>query len=351
MTNIIKQDAKRVSECNIPWKELDEKTVFITGATGFIGASLVRSLLSRTEQGKEKIRVIAAVRNLSKAKELFAEYSNKYLDYYVGDICAPINYAEKVDYVIHCASNAAPEEYANDPVGTMKINFLGTTNILEFAKEKKVNKFVYVSTIEIYGNTDLSTEIKEDEYGIISADNVRSCYPISKKACETLVFSYGKQYQIPVSVGRLSYIFGAGMKENDSKVVSVLARNVARRENMILKSKGTQLRSYTYISDAITGLLTIMLLGENQNAYNISSSLCITTIAGLGEALEEIFCDYGVKLCYELPSEEEKSKFSPIRNSVLSNEKLKKLGWVDAVDLKTGLRKMVESIEATTVRG
>ena len=343
--DILQQDAQQVAESDfIDWKHLDGKTVFITGATGFIGSCLIRALMYRSMNYGEKIKIAALVRNVPRAKEMFRQYSNTGLMEFVqGDVTDGINYDGGANYVIHCASNAAPKEYAADPTGTMKTNFYGTFNMLELAKRCNAEKFLYVSTIEIYGNTD-GGETPEDKYGRIDAVNPRSCYPISKKACETAAVCFSAQYGLNVSIGRLSYIFGAGRKKDDSKVVAILTRAAAQRGEMVLKSKGEQLRSYTYISDAVSGLLTVLLSGEDRQAYNIASSLCTTTIANIGKTLEDIYKDEGVTLRFDLPTEEEKSKFSPIKDSVLSNKKLKSLGWTEKVDLRTGLEKMTESM-------
>lgn len=345
MNTVICQDAKSIAECNsINWDKLSGKTVFITGATGFIGSCLIRGLMHRNLHMGADIRIVAMVRNIKKAEKLFCDYlGSGFLSFATGDVCSPVNYDGKVDFIIHCASNAAPNEYASDPVGTMKTNFYGTFNLLDFAKKNNVEKFLYVSTIEVYGNTDNEADIPEDGYGYIDAVNPRSCYPISKKACETATVCYGKQFEMPVSIGRLSYIFGAGIKKDDSKVVAILTRAASENSEMVLKSKGEQRRSYTYISDAITGLLTVLLEGENGQAYNIASSLCETTIANMGKVLEEIYYNNGVRLRFDLPNEEDKKKFSPIRDAVLSNKKLKALGWNEMVNLRDGLEKMTES--------
>ena len=132
------------------------------------------------------------------------------------------------------------------------------------------------------------------------------------------------------------------MKAGDSKIVAVFPKCIADGENIVMKSKGEQLRSYTYVTDAITGLLTILLDGENGEAYNIASKLCITTIAGIAHTLVEAYPEKGLKVIFDLPSEQEAKGFSLIENAVLSSEKLENLGWQPHTDLIAGLKKVVE---------
>lgn len=262
------------------------------------------------------------------------------------DVTLPIKTDKRADYIIHCASNAAPKEYSLYPVETMKTNFYGTLNLLDYAKAVNAESFLYVSTIEIYGTTHGVDKIDEGTYGEIDAMKVRSCYPLSKKGCETLCLSYADEYGVNVKIGRLSYIFGPGMKPGDSKIVAVFPKCIADGENIVMKSKGEQLRSYTYVTDAITGLFTVLLDGEKSEAYNIASKKCITTIAGIAHTLVESYPEKGLKVIFDLPTQAEAKGFSLIENAVLSSDKLENLGWQPEVDLVTGLKNVVaEQIE------
>ena len=178
--------------------------------------------------------------------------------------------------------------------------------------------------------------------GELDAMKVRSCYPLSKKGCETLAVSYSDEYSLPVKIGRLSYIFGPGMKEGDSKIVAVFPKCIADGKDSVMKSRGEQLRSYTYVTDAITALLTILLDGENGQAYNIASKKCITTIAGIAHTLVEAFPEKGLKVVFDLPTEQEAKGFSLIENAVLDSKKLEALGWEPEIYLKDGLVRVVE---------
>lgn len=343
MTNIVKQDINRIAASNISWDKLDGKTVLVTGATGFIGSYIISALMQRVKDTGADIKVLAMVRSEERARAKFADYMDLgKIDFIIGDVKEPVNSDKSADYIIHCASNAAPDLYASDPVGTMEINFFGTSHLLKYASKVGAKKFLYVSTIEVYGKTDNLETIGEEDFGFISSSNIRSCYPESKKCCENLTICYGKQYDLDVSIGRLSYIYGAGMSKTDAKVCALFARKVAAGEDIVLKSTGEQLRSYTYVSDAITGLLTVLLDGENGEAYNIASSKSRITIVDMARKYCALFPEKGSEVKFDLPSDYEKGAFSFIANAVLDSQKLESLGWEAEVSLDDGLTYAVQ---------
>ncbi len=336
---IIMQDIRRIAEYPLNWDKLEGKTVFVTGATGFIGSLIIRSLLERVRSQGADIHIAAMVRNEDRARAKFTEYADlNRITYVIGDVTEPVSTDVKADYIVHCASNAAPDQYAADPVGTMRTNFIGTSHLLDYAKNCSCQNFLYVSTIEVYGNTGKSDPIGEEDFGFISSSNVRSCYPESKKCCENLTICYGSQYGVPVSIGRLSYIYGAGMSKTDSKVCALFAREVAAGRDIVLKSEGKQLRSYTYVSDAITALLTILLEGENGGSYNIASPASRITIADMAQKYCDLFPEKGSRVTFDLPSDGEMKAFSFIANAILDSTRLESLGWHSQVSLEDGLR-------------
>lgn len=341
MTSIEAADAVRAATYPLNWSSFCGKTFFITGATGFIGKSLIRTLRAHGEQYQKEFHVVALVRDLEKARKLFP-YEESFITFVCGDVAEAIPYEGPMDYMVHCASNAAPDQYLQDPVGTMKINFCGTLHSLESARKNGAEKYLYVSTIEVYGKTQKAGFLSEEEFGYIASSNIRSCYPESKKCSETLTTCYGRQYGMDTVIGRLSYIYGAGMGENDTKIGASFARDVARRRDIVLKSAATQKRSYTYISDAVTALLLLLASGEGGEIYNVASEESVTTIAGMAELCCALFPQQGTKVCYAAPAAEEQKRFSFLEDAVLDGRKLRNLGWSAEVPLRAGLRYEIE---------
>lgn len=336
MTGVQNSDLNRVSAYRLDWDRFDGAVVLVTGATGFIGSFVVRAILLNAKVNQRETKVLALVRNAERARALLGP-EEKRIVFLEGDVTVPIRYQGHIDYVIHCASNAAPDRYMNDPTGTMKINFCGTLNSLECARACGAKRYLYVSTIEVFGRTEGGSLLEEDSFGYIPSASIRSCYPESKKCCETLAVCFGKQYSMDVVIGRLSYIYGAGMSRTDTKVCALFARAAANGQDIVLKSRAGQKRSYTYISDAVTGLLTVLLRGEAGKAYNIASPESVVTIAEMAEMHCRLFPEKEIQVRFELPKEEEKQAFSYMGDAVMDPRKLMALGWRPEVALEQGI--------------
>ena len=180
----------------------------------------------------------------------------------------------------------------------MTSNFLGIKNLLDYAKENKVERVLYVSSGEVYGKTE--EELTEEASGYVDMLNPRSCYPISKRASETLCISYMKEYDVDVVIARPCHIFGKP-GEKDNRVFAQFIRNIENNEDIVLKSEGKDIRSYCYINDCVKALFKILLEGKKGEAYNISSEAI--SIKELAEIVAKIG---NKKVVCEIPKEEEK---------------------------------------------
>lgn len=302
---------------------LKNKSVLVTGANGLIGSYLVEYL------NFVGSNVYAMGRSLYKLQKRF---NNNQIQYIEHDLNEPFESNIKFDYIIHTASNSHPLAFSKDPVGTMKTNLFGTMNLLEHMK-KFGGKFLYLSTGEIYGN-NVDHAFDENDFGLVDSKIARSCYPESKRAAETLCISYYEQYNLHVNIARLCYVYGPTITDTNSRADAQFLRNVLASENIILKSKGTQRRTYCYVADAVSAILYILLNGTNSEVYNIANPNSIVSVAEYAQKLANIA---NVKLQYELPDEIESKGYSKQADSILSAEKLISIGWQPLYNIDEGL--------------
>lgn len=311
-----------------------DKTYLITGATGLIGSCLIDLIMLANEEGRHN-KVYAMGRSKEKLEQRFAVYlSSDEFHIIEQDVCEPIDNSLHFDFIVHGASNADPISYAKYPVETMTTNIIGTYNILEYGKEHKDCKITVLSTFEVYGNSNKDI-YSECDAGVLDFNVLRSCYPESKRSVEVLSRSYADEYDVNVNIARLSSVYGPTMAVNDSKAHAQFLRNALQGKDIVLKSAGLLRRSYTYVLDAVTGILVVLHRGAISESYNVSNENGIASIAEVAKIVAEIA---GTEVVFDLPTELEVKGFSKPQNSVLDNSKLKSLDWQGEYDVKSGLK-------------
>lgn len=318
--SIFEEDIKNIIN-DFDMSVFDGKTILVTGATGLIGKLCVKSLLN----SGYNTQVIALVRDEEKAKNIFGE--SKRLTYLVQDINQRINTTRRVDYIIHAASTTSSKDFVEKPVETIYTAINGSRNILEFAKNKRLEGMVYLSSLEIYGVNE-KENIKEEDYGYIDILNPRSSYSESKKMVETMCISYGTEYGVPVKIARLAQTFGAGVSISDNRVFAQFAKAIINKENIILHTKGETKRNYCYTTDTVRGIFTILTKGENNNAYNVANENSYCSISEMAHLLENEY----TKVEYKI--DEVNRGYNPTVKIALNTEKLNALGWEAKVNLK-----------------
>lgn len=318
--SIFEEDIKNIIN-DFDMSVFDGKTILVTGATGLIGKLCVKSLLN----SGYNTQVIALVRDEEKAKNIFGE--SKRLTYLVQDINQRINTTRRVDYIIHAASTTSSKDFVEKPVETIYTAINGSRNILEFAKNKRLEGMVYLSSLEIYGVNE-KENIKERDYGYIDILNPRSSYSESKKMVETMCISYGTEYGVPVKIARLAQTFGAGVSISDNRVFAQFAKAIINKENIVLHTKGETKRNYCYTTDAVRGIFTILTKGENNNAYNVANENSYCSISEMAYLLENEY----TKVEYKI--DEVNRGYNPTVKIALNTEKLNALGWEAKVNLK-----------------
>ena len=306
--------------------ELFGKSILITGATGLICSAVVDLLIRLNETNDAKIKIIVAGRNKQKAIDRFAPFSDrKYFSFVKYDATSLDNdFDFSCDYVIHGASNASPNHIVAEPVETMLSNFYGVKNLLDYVKQGKAKRLLYISSSEVYGRKEHNRPSKVDDYGGIDILNLRNSYSVSKCAAETLCVSYHEEYGVDSVIVRPGHIYGPTASENDNRVSSAWAYAAARGEDIVLKSEGRQIRSYCYCLDCASAIVKVLLKGQSSHAYNISSPDSIISIKAVAELLSALT---GANLKTKLATQKETKGFNLMHNSSLDSAELIKLGW------------------------
>lgn len=334
-----KKTLDTAADSSVGIDELHGRSVLITGATGTIGSFLVDMLLRYNETHSADITVYAAGRSTERLSRRFDGIKTDKLVFANHDITKNIDFDFGADYIIHAAGNAYPAAFAEDPVGTVMGNIDGTYALLRYASSCGAKRLLYVSSGEVYGQGDLSLdEFTEDYGGYVDPVSPRSCYPNSKRAAETLCASYTKQYGLQTVIVRPCHTYGPGITETDNRANVQFVKNALQDEDIVMKSAGAQMRSYCYIADCASAVITVLTRGKTGEAYNTANPDARITIAGFAG---EIAAAVGRKVVFENPTEAETAQRTPIAKQVLSSKKLEALGWKGRYSVSDGVRSMI----------
>ena len=339
------EDVARVADVNLPWEKLHGKSVLLSGATGLLGSFLVDILLQKNTQELD-CTVYALGRTQKKAEERFSKWwGNKHLVFLPYNVNQPFVRDDigTVDYVLHLASNTHPMQYATDPIGTITTNIIGLQNMLVFAVEHHATRFAFASSNEIYGENRGDAELFDESYcGYIDSNTLRAGYPESKRCGEALCQAYKTQKGLDVVIPRFTRSYGPSMLLTDTKAISQFIRKGITGEDIVLKSAGTQNYSYTYMADAIYGLLTVILCGESGEAYNIADEASNITLKDLAK----IIADHaGKHVVFEIPDAVEAAGYSKATKALLDGSKLKKLGWKPFYTIQDGIPRTIDILK------
>lgn len=322
--------------------QLAGKKILITGASGLIGKAIVTALLSYN--GREPVKVVALVRNKEKAAALFRNLPQENIEYLVCDVCDlnPIDLG--IDYIVHGACSTASKAFIEKPVDVISVSVKGTERLLEFARANRVKSFVYLSSMEVYGTRLTDEKVYENSSVSLDTTSVRSSYPESKRLCECLCTAYYSQYAVPAKIVRLTQTFGEGVSYGDKRVFAEFARCAIEGRDIILKTKGDTKRNYLYIDDAVNAILTVLICGENGQAYNAANKNTYCSINEMAALVAKEFGNGKVNVVYNFDGAE-KMGYAPEIKINLATDKLEALGWQAQTDLITAFEKTIVSMK------
>lgn len=312
-----------------------------------IGKWMIDLLMEQTD-----CKVVLLGRSEAKAKSRFdaGHWESGRLQFVQWDPSHPTPLVEadrsplphSIDYIIHLASNTHPVAYATDPVSTVVMNVNAAKELLDLAVEKKIKRFVYASSVEIYGqNRGDCEKFREDYCGYINCNTLRAGYPESKRCGEALCQAYIKQYGLDVVIPRIARAYGPTLLKDDTKALSQFIHNALDGKDIVLKSEGKQHFSYLHVADAVSGILMVMLKGACGEAYNIAdvkSDIMLRDLAGM------IAKQCGRKVIFDIPAASEAAGFSPAMLALMDSAKVSELGWHAEYDIGKGIRETLREV-------
>ena len=303
------------------------KRILVTGGAGFIGNHLCRRLL------KEGNHVICLDNFFTGLKRHIEDMmTNPNFELIEHDVVDPIDI--EVNQIYNLACPASPPHYQYDSVKTMKTSVLGIINMLELAKKYNAT-ILQASTSEVYGNPLVHPQ-KETYWGNVNPIGIRSCYDEGKRAAETLLSDYHRQYGVDVRIIRIFNTYGPNMDPKDGRVVSNCIMQALKGEDITIYGDGSQTRSFCYVDDLVDGIIRMM-----------NNSRGFIGPVNLGNPSERTVLDLAQKVL-ELTGSKSKLSFMPLpsddpvkRRPDISVAKAE-LGWEPKVDIMDGLKKTIE---------
>jgi len=305
--------------------------VLIAGGAGFIGSNLASYHLDRDDEVYIIDNYITGqVKNI----ELLNIGSS--VHFLEGDI---VNFdfsgVPCVDIIYHLASPASPIQYKKYPVETLMTNALGTKNLLDFMQKSESKSFVLASTSEVYGDPLVHPQ-KEDYWGNVNPNGVRSCYDEGKRFAESLSKTYQRKYNLNIRIARIFNTYGPNMEQLDGRVISNFIMQALRNNPITIYGDGTQTRSFCYVSDLVSGLYLLAttknIEGEVINLGNPNE----LTIKDMAEMVKTMTHSQS-QIVFEPIDEDDPKKRKPDIEKAL-----KLLHWKPSVNLEDGLAKTIQ---------
>lgn len=346
MNTILKQDAIQIIEENKGLKEIYGSKFMITGAGGMIGMTFVNTLLVLNDIYGAGIDLYLIDMNKNKLPEYVL--TNERVHVIEQDITSEIKCDAAVDYLVHAASPASPVIMKEKPVETNLANTIGTANALMYARKSNAKGFIFISSREIYGQPEEGQEFfyEEGKYGQVDHLIPRNGYAEGKKAAENLCAGFREEYGLNTKVVRLAHTYGPGMSIYDGRVQADFLKNVVNNEDIVLKSKGEAVRTYTYVSDAVSAMFSILLYSKDL-VYNVADEDSRTSIAELAKTVAGIYPERKLKVVFDISEDLKSSGTASFTLGILSTDKIRaELAWRPKYSIRDGFQRTIEHIES-----
>jgi len=301
--------------------------IVVSGAAGFIGSHFCDRLLAdgHTVVGLDNF-LTGTANNLA---HLATEPRFSLIHQ---DITEPFSIEGAVDAVVNMASPASPKDYHEHPIETLMVGSAGTRRMLDLALEKRA-RFLLTSTSESYGDPEVHPQV-ESYWGHVNPVGPRSCYDESKRFAEALTMAYHRKHGVATNIARIFNTYGPRMKLNDGRVVPAFLSEALAVTPITVFGRGSQTRSFCYVSDLVDGLCRLMLSGERY-PVNLGNPREMT-ILEFAEQIRRLTGSHSPIEFRPLPEDDPKQRRPDIGKARAI------LGWEPHVTLEDGLRLTVE---------
>ncbi len=329
----------------LDWSEFNNSNIVITGGTGHIGSMLADAFLYANNRLKLNLKLFLIVRSVKRAYEVFPDHEKNEdtLVFIEHDLSKNIELGVSIDYVIHCASPTVSAIMTSHPMQVINTGILGLSNLIESVKARGCKGFVFLSSMEAYGEVPTEIILTENVLGNIDLQNIRNCYPETKRMCEMMCLAASVEYRLPIKSLRLAQTFGPGIDKGDSRVFAMMARCAMNGEDIILKTKGESKHPYLYTAQAVTAILCVLQKGEWGNVYNAANPNTYCSIFEMGEMVCREFGDSKIKVI--ISKGEDTSMYPKTSYLNLDVASISRLGWNYSGDLKEIYARMMACME------
>ena len=306
------------------------KKYLISGATGIIGSELIKYLAERDNA----THFFILTRDEKKCQEKFAYLKNVEFINWVNLQNSLVN---DVDAIIHLAAPTSSSYFVDKPVETIDTIYSYTKLLLDYARQKKVKSFIFMSSMEVYGELESWTKVKEKEIGFLDIQNVRSSYPMAKRLAELLCLSYCKEYGVPVKIIRPTLVIPTLYSRDDNRVIPFAIKCIEKGVDIELATDGNSKRDYIGVLDLVKAICLIEEKGQIGGVYNASNEDSYCSINEMLECLLRVKESSHLKILHKKTT---KTSYYPKKQCIaLDNEALKCLGWQATESLEELLRK------------
>lgn len=342
MNKIITEDVEIILKENLPYKNLYGKTILISGANGYVPSYFVHVFMALNQKDNANIKILALCRNEERAKERFRDYLNmENFRLVIQDVCNEIKVEEEVHFFIHAASPAGINKRHEDPVNTFLANVKGAENMMKLAIKNPCERFLLLSSVDVYGKIDGNDRLKEDMSGYLDPLNVRNAYSSGKRAAEALCKAYQVKYDLPVYIVRPFQIIGPGPEFGDGRLHIDFIEQILEKNEIVLKSDGSARRSFMYITDAVLAMFYVLFYGKSGEAVNIVTEDGELSVKELADLMANNVADKKTDVVFDFEKRNSIEVTSALSVVCGDSSKLRELGFKSKYSVAEGTARMM----------